>query len=96
MLPPMCSTHPARRSRCDHPWHYATLFTISGEQLAQQIRNRLQQNLQGSLPAGVGVAPSALISQMSGHGEVWIDAYGLPGAAGTLPEHARSKRWLRC
>ena len=55
-------------------------FAVNGQRLAQAVRDRMQSALEesGQLPAGVQVASSSAVANISGQGELWLDANGLP------------------
>jgi len=53
-------------------------YDIDGQRFAEHVRDQIQASLHGQLPAGVQFSPSQLLASMSGHGELWVDADGLP------------------
>ncbi len=56
-------------------------FDINGQRLAAYVRDQTEAHLRDSgqpLPAGVELEPSPLLERMTGHGELWVDANGLP------------------
>ncbi|MCW5849363.1 MAG: VCBS repeat-containing protein, partial [Anaerolineae bacterium] len=55
-------------------------FSVDGQRLAEQIRQGMEADMRarGELPQGLSLTPSASISRLSGAGEVWVDAQGLP------------------
>jgi hypothetical protein len=56
--------------------HYS--YDIDGRHFAAYVRDQLAASLKGQTPAGVQLAPSPLLAKMAGHGELWLDAEGLP------------------
>ncbi len=53
-------------------------FDISGDTLALQVRDHMQEEMHGQLPPGAKLAPSPMLQRMGGSGELWIDERGLP------------------
>jgi hypothetical protein len=55
-------------------------FTIDGERLAKQVRKQIQADLaaNGELPQGMELVTPVKLARLSGKGEVWVDAKGLP------------------
>lgn len=53
-------------------------FAINGSLLAEQVRDQMQQQMQGDLPPGMTLSPSPLYQRMTGQGELWVNAAGLP------------------
>jgi hypothetical protein len=45
-------------------------FTINGHLLAEQVRDQMQQQMQGDLPPGMTLSPSPLYQNMTGQGEL--------------------------
>ncbi len=59
--------------------HYT--FDINGPRLAEYVRDQVEAQLRNGsqpLPSGVELSPSPLLQRMTGHGELWVDANGLP------------------
>jgi len=53
-------------------------FAINGHLLAEQVRDQMQQEMQGTLPPGMTLSPSPLYQRMTGQGELWVNAAGVP------------------
>lgn len=60
-------------------------FDIDGARFAEYVRDQVEVQLRESttldgqpLPPGTSFAPSPVLQRMSGHGELWVDANGLP------------------
>ena len=53
-------------------------FSLDSGRYAELQRQRTQQALAGRLPQGVEIQASEALLAMSGQGEVWVDARGLP------------------
>lgn len=55
-------------------------FRLDGPRFARYMRDHLEQTLrrQGKLPPGLNLATSDVFGGMTGDGEVWLDAAGLP------------------
>ncbi|MEZ4768658.1 MAG: hypothetical protein R2844_09560 [Caldilineales bacterium] len=53
-------------------------FDISGQRFAEYVRDVMTQQLQAELPPGMTLAAPTQFSSMTGSGELWIDADGLP------------------
>ncbi|MBK6432888.1 hypothetical protein [Candidatus Amarolinea dominans] len=53
-------------------------FDINGPQMALDMLNEMQRQMQGQLPAGVHLQPPQNLQRMTGSGEIWIDSQGLP------------------
>ena len=55
-------------------------FQLDGPALATYLRDRLERQLteRGELPLGVTLEASSSFQQMTGSGELWVDARGLP------------------
>lgn len=55
-------------------------FELNGPALARRMRDQLQQQMtaRGDLPAGISLALPELYAGMTGSGDLWLDADGLP------------------
>ncbi len=53
-------------------------YDINGQLFAEYVRDQIQAELQGEVPAGVRLEPSPLLAAMSGQGELWVDEAGMP------------------
>ncbi|MBL7183540.1 MAG: hypothetical protein ISS50_03715 [Anaerolineae bacterium] len=55
-------------------------FELNGERFAQYVRAEMERQLrqQGELPPSVELSPPSVLRRMSGQGELWVDAAGLP------------------
>jgi hypothetical protein len=53
-------------------------FGLDGPALARQVRDELADSLAGELPDGTSLQPPVVYESMTGHGELWVDADGLP------------------
>ncbi|MCP4126358.1 MAG: hypothetical protein GY753_04765, partial [Gammaproteobacteria bacterium] len=53
-------------------------FTLDGESYAQLQLQRTERSMVGRIPQGVQLKPSPTLQGMTGQGEIWLDASGLP------------------
>ena len=53
-------------------------FVIDGERYADQMREHMEQLLKSKLPDGVNLQPNPAYDNMTGSGELWLDAEGRP------------------
>ncbi|MCP4129015.1 MAG: hypothetical protein GY753_18440, partial [Gammaproteobacteria bacterium] len=53
-------------------------FTLDGDRYAEYQRDRMQHMLSGRLPQGTELKKNPQLVAMSGEGELWLDAEGLP------------------
>ncbi|MGB3219916.1 MAG: hypothetical protein WBD79_21165, partial [Anaerolineae bacterium] len=53
-------------------------FDINGPQMALDMLNEMQRQLQGQMPARMRLQPPQNLQRMTGSGEIWIDSQGLP------------------
>jgi len=53
-------------------------FDFNGPRFAEYVREQMEEQLSSQLPPNVSLKPSPLLQRMTGHGELWVDANGLP------------------
>jgi cytoskeletal protein CcmA (bactofilin family) len=53
-------------------------FEVNGAKLADLMRQELEARVAGKMPPGLRPNPAAARQQLRGHGEIWLDAAGLP------------------
>lgn len=64
----------------DHPQIVRYGFDLNGPRFAAYVRDQVQALLdsQPGTPPGVQLRPASALAQMSGRGELWLNAQGLP------------------
>ncbi len=53
-------------------------YDINGHRFAEYVRDQMEEQLSSELPPDVTLSLSPLLQRMTGHGELWVDANGLP------------------
>jgi hypothetical protein len=53
-------------------------YDINGPRFAEYVRDQMEEQRRSELPPHVTLSPSPLLQRMSGHGQLWVDADGLP------------------
>lgn len=53
-------------------------YDINGPRFAEYVRDQMAEQLSSELPPNVTLSPSPLFQRVTGHGELWVDANGLP------------------
>jgi len=53
-------------------------FAIDGARFAAYVRDQIEAQIDGRIPAGVRLAPPAMFERLDGSGELWVGADGLP------------------